>query len=543
MFSSKVERHGSPGVSRRWMARLAAAALAACACSVPLASEAQEKTLTFGVAALPSSVDPHFYNRAANLTLALHLFDRLVQRGPDSSLQPGLALSWKVVSDDVWEFRLRPDVKWHDGKPFTAEDVAFTLVRARGVPGSPSNFGGFIRAVEKTTIVDPLTIRLHTTRPAPDLPGNLANIAIVSRHAGQDASTDDYNSGKAAIGTGPYRLVSYQRGDKVELARNPDWWGKQPEWDKVTLKGIANPSARVAALLAGDADIIDQPPLSNLEQLRGDKRVSVISVPGLRVLFLGPDVTKPGPTPFALDLSDRPLPENPLRNLKVRQALSMAINRQGLAERVMQGAATPTGQWMPPGKPGYLPEMKVPVADLEAPRRLLAEAGYPKGFKLTFHTPNDRFPNDAAIAQVIAQMWTRIGVLTNVDAMPTAVHSPRGLRHEFLMGLWGWSNNTAEAGGGLINIFGSEAKEAGRGVANVTGYSNPRLDELTAKALSTLADGEREKMLMQAVQLALDDVAVIPLVHLSNIWVARRALGYEAREDEQNWAVGVRTMP
>lgn len=520
---------------------IVAALFTGCLLSGTLANSAKAADLRFGVAAMASSVDPHFYNRAANLTLAMHLFDRLVQRGSDSSLQPGLALSWKPISDTVWEFRLRPDVKWHDGQPFTADDVAFTLVRAKGVEGSPSNFGGFLRPISKVYVIDPLTLHIHTKTPAPNLPGNLANIAIVSKHAGESAKSEDYNSGKAAIGTGPYRLVSFKQGDRVEMERNPDWWGPRPEWDNVSLIGITNASARVAGLLAGDVDIIDQPPLSNLEQLNGDDRVSVISKPGLRVIFLGPDVTIAGSTPFATDLAGKPLAENPLRNLKVRQALSLAINRTGLAERVMQGAATPTAQWMPEGKPGYVSSLPVAPQDLDGAKALLAEAGFPEGFKLAFQTPNDRYPNDAAIAQAIAQMWTRIGVQTAVEAMPTAVHSPRGLKHEFLMGLWGWSNNTAEAGAGLVSIMGTEDKEAGRGAANVGGYANSKLDQMTSQALSTLDDSQRNKLLAEAVEIAITDVAVIPLFHLNNVWAARKGLDYDAREDEQNWAVGVHT--
>lgn len=518
--------------------RLAALALAA---TLTLPGLARAQDLRIGVAALSTSVDPHFYNLAANLTLALHLFDRLVQRGADSSLQPALALSWTPVAETAWEFRLRPGVRWQDGQPFTAEDVAFSLARAPNVPNSPSSFAGFLRAIASVEVVDPLTLRINTTAPSPNLLGDLANVAIVSRHAGQDATTDDYNTGKAAIGTGPYRLLRFQRGDRVEMARNPDWWGPRAEWETVTLRGIANAGARVAALLAGDVDIVDQPPLSNLEQLRGDARVSVITTQGLRIIFLGPEVTGEGPTQFATDLAGEPLPRNPMRDRRVRQALSLSLNRAALAERVMQGAATPAGQWMPAGTPGHVAELPQPAQDIDAARRLLAEAGFPQGFKLVLHTPNDRYPNDAAVSQAIAQMWTRAGVVTTVQALPGAIYAPRGLRHEFAMGLWGWSNNTAEAGGGLVNIMGTTDRAAGRGVSNVNGYANAALDALTARALSTLDDAQRAALLGQAVRMAMEDVAVIPLFHLVNVWAARRGLTYDARADEQSWAVGVRT--
>lgn len=197
---------------------------------VALSPHARAQDLTIGVAALSTSVDPHFYNLAANVTLSLHIFDRLAQRAPDSTLLPALALSWHPVSDTVWEFKLRPDVKWSDGTDFTADDVAFTIIRARSVPNSPSSFAGFLRAITQTEIIDKLTVRFHTAAPAPNVPIDLATIAIVSRHASQDATTDDYNAGRAAVGTGPYRLVHYEPDTSVALIRNDTWWGPKPEW-------------------------------------------------------------------------------------------------------------------------------------------------------------------------------------------------------------------------------------------------------------------------------------------------------------------------
>jgi peptide/nickel transport system substrate-binding protein len=317
-----------------------------------LSPQARAQDLTIGVAARSTSVDPHFYDLAANVTLSLHIFDRLTQRAPDSTLLPALALSWHPVSDTVWEFNLRPNVTWSGGTDFTADDVAFTLTRARSVPNSPSSFAGFLRAITQTEIIDKLTLRFHTAAPAPNVPIDLATIAIVSRHGGQDATTDDYNAGRAAVGTGPYRLVHYEPGTSVALIRNDTWWGPKPEWQHVTFRGIPNAGARVAALLAGDVDLIDQPPLADLKRLKSDKHVAVFEAQGLRVIFLGPDYTRQGDEPFITDNAGNKLPHNPLLDLRVRQALSIAINRKALVDQVMQGEATQTGQWMPAGTPG-----------------------------------------------------------------------------------------------------------------------------------------------------------------------------------------------
>ena len=502
---------------------------------------ARAADLRIGLATLSTSVDPHFYNLAANVTLSLHLFDRLTQRAPDSTLEPALALSWCPVSETVWEFKLRPGVTWSDGVPFTADDVAFTIERARNVPGSPSSFAGFLRAIVSTEVVDPLTIRFHTQQAAPNVPIDLATIAIVSRHAGTGATTEDYNSGKAAIGTGPYRLVSFERGNRAELVRRDDWWGPKPEWEHVTLRSIPVATARLAALLAADVDLIDQPPASNLRQLKADARVRLFAAQGLRVIFLAPDYTRQTDEPFITDAAGHPLPKNPLLDLRVRQALSISINRLGLVDQVMEGQATATGQWMPEGTPGYLPASPPPPYDPARARQLLNDAGYDHGFRLTLHAPNDRYPNDAATAQAVAQMWTRIGVATTVEILPGAIYSPRGVRHEFSMGLWGWSNNTAEAGSALVNMLGTEDAKAGRGVSNVAGYSNPELDRLTAQALATLDDEARAALFRKATQIVRDDVALIPLFHIVNTWAGRATLTYRARADEQTYAVDVRT--
>ncbi len=507
------------------------------------AADPHNDDLRIGMAALATSVDPHFYNLAANISLALQIFDPLVLRTADSHLAPGLAESWKPLSDTVWEFQLRPGVSFHDGQAFTADDVAFTIARAPSVPNSPSSFAGMLRAITQVDIVGPLTLHLHTRAPAPNLPGDLAIVAVVSRHAGEGASSDDYNSGKAAIGTGPYRFVRFVRGERVLLARNDAAWRPAGPWANVAISAIPNAGARVAALLAGDVDIIDVPPLESLPQLRADKRIRVSSAQGLRLIFLGPDHTRDGPSPDVTDQSGQPLPRNPLRDLRVRQALSIGISRQALAERVMNGGATPTAQWMPAGTIGHVADIKVPDADPDRARALLAEAGFPKGFHLVLHAPNDRYPNDAATAQAIAQMWTRIGVQTEVNIMPGAVYAPRGVKHEFAMGLWGWSNGTGEAGYALLNVLGREDPANGRGVSNVAGYANPALDALTDRALATLDPGARTALLEQAVRMATDDVAFIPLFHLVNAWASRADIAYDARADEQTWASLVRRTP
>ncbi|WP_158743493.1 ABC transporter substrate-binding protein [Acidisphaera sp. L21] len=507
-----------------------------------LAGPVSAQNLRIGVAALATSADPQFYNLAANNSLANHIFGRLTQRGPDGTLQPDLALNWTPVGDTAWDFHLRPGVMWQDGTPFTADDVAFSFTRAPNVPNSPSNFAGMLRAVTKMEAIDPLTIRLHTARPAPNLPGDLAIVSIISRHAGENAATDAYDSNRAAIGTGPYKLEQFVRGDRVVLVRNESYWGPHATWAHVTLRLIANPAARSAALLAGDVDAIDAIPASDLPGLRSDRRVSVWEAPGLRVMYLAPDFTREGSDPDITGNDGKPLPTNPLRDLRVRQALSLAIDRKALVTRVMVDAATATGQWLPTGLPGSLPDHAVPAYDPAAARHLLAEAGYPDGFHLVFHAPTDRYINGPAVAQAVAGMWTRIGVQTQLDMMPGALYGPRGVKHGFAMGEWSWSNGTAEAGYALVNVLGTQ-NGTDRGVSNVNGYGNAKLDALTDQALATIDADQRNALLRQAMTIAVDELGDIPLFHYKNAWATRAGLKFEARSDDLTMATSVTPAP
>ena len=227
--------------SKRWWI-LALALLTA-------AAPARAADLRLGLAVETNSIDPHFHYFGGTLGLTSQIYDPLVAFDEKGALQPALATAWRAIADDAWQFDLRPNVKFQDGSPFTPEDVVFTYTRARDVPRSPASFAPSLRSIASVEITGPLQVTIHTHGPAPLLPGYLANIGIVSHTVGANAATEDYNSGKAAIGTGPYRFVSWSRGDTIVLQRNETYWGPAPPWDKVRIRAIPNPAARVAALL------------------------------------------------------------------------------------------------------------------------------------------------------------------------------------------------------------------------------------------------------------------------------------------------------
>ena len=515
----------------------AAALLGAVALALPGQAAAQKLTIAIGGAV--TSMDPHFYNASPNNSVTAHFFDKLVEFDAKAQLVPALAESWRNVSETVWEFKLRAGVKWHDGRDFTAEDVAFTFQRAPNVPNSPGGFGAFVRAVQKVEIIDPLTVRIHTPGPYPMLLGDFASLAIISRHVGEGASTEDYNSGRAMVGTGPYRFVSYAPGNRTLMRRNDDYWGGRPSWAEVDYRIISSPPARTAAILAGDVDIIDAVPSSDIQGLRGEANLKLTSIQGLRVIYLAPDRSRTENPVFVTDNDGKPLPTNPFNDLRVRRALTMAISREALAERVMLGTAQPAGQWLPPGAYSYNPDITPPKQDLEGARKLLAEAGFPNGFRMTLHTPNDRYPNDSRTAQAVAQMWTRAGVQTQVEALPWAAFSARSSRQEFGMRLLGWGSVTGEASYALVNILATQDPAKRTGANNQGRYSNPALDALTAEAAGTLDDGKREALLRQAIKMAIDDVAIIPLHQLVNTWAVKRTLNHNPRMDERTRAMDV----
>ena len=491
--------------------------------------------ISIGLGADVTSIDPHYHNLTPNNNANEHIFETLVTKDARGKLQPGLAESWRALDDLDWEFKLRRGVRFHDGSEFTAQDVAFTLDRVPAVPNSPSPFTIYTKQIVDKTIVDAHTIRFRTAAPYPLMPNDMATVMIVSSRAARGATTADFNSGKAAIGTGPYRFVSYAKGDRIELARNEGYWGRKPAWDRVTLRIIASDPTRVAALLAGDVRAIENAPTTDVAKLAKNPDITVYRAISHRLIYLHLDTARDR-TPFVTDKSGKPLDRNPLKDLRVRKALSKAINRPAIVERVMEGAAVASGQLMPEGLFGYLPGLKPEPYDPDGARRLLAEAGYPDGFALTLHGPNDRYINDEQIAQAIAQMLTRVGIATRVETMPSAVFFTRASKLEFSLLLAGWAADTLEPSSPLKSLLATFSKEKGMGASNRGRYSNPKVDALLEQALATVDDARREKLLQQATELAIGDLGIIPLHHQVNLWAARKGIVYTPRIDERTYA-------
>ncbi len=507
--------------------------LAAATATMLFASAAVADEVTIGLGSEPSSMDPHYHNLGPNNAFASNVYDALIIQDESQNLTPGLAVSWKPISDLVWEFKLREGVKFHDGSDFNADDVVFTAERAPNVPNSPSSFGTYLKG-KTFKKIDDFTVHVTTEAPYPLMAVDLSNIQIISNEVGADVGTGDFNDGKAMIGTGPYKFVEWKPSDSIVLVKNENYWGEPAAFDKVNIKPIKSNPTRVAALLAGDVDMIDNVPTTDIETLKKNADLTLAQGISNRVIYFHMDRFRDN-SPFITGTNGK----NPLNDLRVRKAISMAINRPAIVERVMEGVAIPAGQLLPPGFFGTSEKLKPVAYDPKAAKTLLEEAGYKDGFGMTIHGPNDRYINDAKIAQAVGQMLTRIGIKAQVETMPRNVFfrdassgGPNG-EPKFSFILVGWGSGTGEASSPLKSLIHTVNKDQGFGASNRGRYSNPEVDKLIEDALATVDDAKRAELLAAATEKAIEDVAIIPLHYQVNTWATRKGLKYLPRTDER----------
>ena len=517
-------------------AMLPALSLALC---LPLAAAAQD--LRVGLAAEPSSLDPHYHNLSPNNMTSRHVYDTLVSQDAKQTLGPGLAESWKAVDPTTWEFKLRRNVKFFDGSPFTVDDVLATVKRLPNVPRSPSSFAPFVAGMtfEK---VDSHTLRVKTAAPAPLVPTNLSTFGIVSKACAEGVSTEDFNALKCQGGTGPFKFTEYKPGDRIGLARNDAYWGNKPAWATVSFRFLTAAPTRVAALLAGDVDVIEGVPPTDIPRLKADANIDIAETLSNRVIYFHMDQFREN-SPFITAKDGSPI-KNPLLDRRVRQALSMAINRPAIVERLMDGAAVPAEQVLAKSFFGTSQKLQPTAFDLAGAKKLLAEAGYPNGFKMKMHGPAGRYTNDTKIIEAVAQMFTRLGIDTEIETIPPANFFSRastgaGGQPEFSFILVGWGASTGETSGSLKSLMGTFDKAKGSGAANRGRYSNPALDAKLTEALATVDDAQRAALLAEASEIAFNDVGIIPSHYQTNVWASRKGFKVQARSDEYTLATGI----
>ncbi len=507
-----------------------------------LAAPAGAQELRIAFKAAVDGSDPH-QNYTPNRNVQLHVYEPLV--GQDEFLRPipGAASAWRNLDATTWEFTLREGLAFHDGTPVTAEDVVFSIRRARAITGLRT-FVVQTRSVASVEAKDARTVIVRTNGPAPLLPNQLSVLAIVSARAAEGAGEAEFNGGRAAIGTGPYRWVRLSPGQDVVIERATRHWREPEPWQRVTFRFIPNDSARVAALLAGDVDVIDNVPPSLFGRLRESERTQVVTGPGMFTLYMYLDHFR-DQVQYATGADGQPLARNPIRDPRVRQAMNLAINRAALAERAMEGAADPIGQFAGPGFIGHEASLGVPAHDPARARALLAEAGLPNGFNLTIHCTNDRYAGDARVCQAVGQMLTQAGIRTTVDAMPSAVFFRRanggqGLDPEFTAFMAIFASSTGVASESMATILRTRNAQRGHGSLNRGRYSNPALDAALDRVDEAFDDAERDRLTGAAARIAIEDNAILPVFSLRATYGLRRGLTITPRGDSYTMATGIR---
>ena len=513
-------------------------------CTTAMVTSALAQTLTIGVRGGPDSIDPHFTATGTHAESLKHVFDTLVWSGDGLELMPRLAESWKVINDNTWEFKLRRGVKFHDGSEFTAQDVKFSIERVPVVSG-PNPTTIYVRRVKDVKIIDPYTVLVITDGAAPTLPNDFIRLFIVSAKAAagltKETANEAFNSGKAAIGTGPYKYVSWQPKGDLVLARNDAYWGPKEPWAKHVRKEIPNDAARVAQLKAGQLDLITRVPASDVATLQRDPKITVQTVDTVYVFNIELDLREKALNVTAKDGSA--LPKNPFLDLRVREAMDLAIDRKALAEVAMEGLGKPASQMVTPSIFGFNKTLGERKYDPAGARKLLADAGYPNGFKVQFSFTQDRLPGDRQVGISVAQMLAAVGIDAQANAQPAAVFFPARTRGDYSMSMSGWGTLTGEAHYTLSSLAHSNDKERKMGAFNVLNYKNPVMDKLLQDAAVEMDVGKRRKFLEDANALLEKDRQRLPIVAVGSAWAMQKGkVTIKARVDEDTLAMNIKPV-
>ena len=468
------------------------------------------------------SMDPHSLNESLQLSVTGNVYEPLVTRDRNYKLAPALATDWKQTAPTVWRFNLRKGVQFHDGAPFTADDVIFSYERAKGDGSDMKSYVGQIKEIRK---INDHAVDFVLSAPFPILPELFTQWLMMSKKwCEEKQATKPVDRRKGieneasfrANGTGPFRVRERQPGVRTSFVRNGNYWGKiEGNVDEVIFTPIGNDSTRVAALLSGEVDVMEPVPVQDVERIKGNPKFRVLQGPELRVVFLGMDQKRDEL------LFSNVKGKNPFKDKRVRQAFYQAIDIDGIDKTVMRGAATPVALMLPPQVKGFAPDLakRLPY-DVAAAKKLLTEAGYPSGFEVKLNCPNDRYVNDAAICQAVAANLAKIGVKINLEAETKGTYFPKILRRDTSFYMLGWVASTVDAHNVLYPILSSPG-EGGRGQFNLGAYSNARVDELTALIGSETDDKKRTEMIREAMKIHQDDVGHIPLHQQALNWGVR----------------------
>ncbi len=499
--------------------------------TVGLAAATQAKEFTYAVTTDPSTMDPHAVSSAPVLGFLNNVYEGLVRRGKDMAIEPSLATSWEPIgAGEGWRFTLREGVTFHDGSAFNADDVIFSYERAAS---EASDVRSWFAPVSEVRKVDEYTVDFLTSAPNPLFPDSIANWMMMDSGwtEANAAALPDKESGNFATlnanGTGAFQLTDRQPGLSTTLEPFAGWWGEaEHNITKATLTPIQNPATAVAALLSGDVDFINPVPIQDTARLSENPDVQVIQGIEARVIMLGfpheADALK-----YSSDTDT-----NPFADVRVRQAVSHAINVPAILQTIMRGNAAEVSQLVSPAMRGYSEALAArPSFDPEKAKSLLAEAGYADGFSFGLKCPNDRYLNDEAVCQAVTGMLAQVGIRATLDAMPVANYWPELRADNYDMYLLGWSPGTFDAEHPIRFLASTPNAEKKLGSWNFGGYSNARVDELLPMIQSEIDAGKRQTMLDETKKILQDEVAYVPMYVQPLVWGVRANIELTQRPD------------
>jgi len=517
---------------------LLAAATAAAFLGAFGADTADAKTFRWAFQGDAQSLDPHSLNETFTLGLLGNVYEGLIRRGPELDIQPALAERWEIVEPTRWRFHLRKGVKFHNGNDFTADDVLFTAERT---VADGSDLKTRLAGVVDIVKVDDHTVDFVTEAPNPILHYEWATWYIMDKEWSEAnnavAPTDVTGGGenfatRNANGTGPFVVQSRETDVRTVLVPNPSWWDAgnlQHNLTEVIFTPIASDATRVAALLSGEIDMMYPVPVQDMKRIDSDGNTEVLAGPELRTIFLGFDQMRDEL------LYSNVKGKNPFKDARVREAFYRAIDIEAIKAKVMRGLATPSAIMISPFLFEHSGEFTRLDYDVDAAKQLLADAGYADGFEVTMDCPNNRYVNDEAICQAVVAMLARIGVDVNLLAQPKAQYFAKVLapRLETSFYLLGWTPGSFDSWNVLFNLIGTPDADSGRGKFNLGGYSNAKVDDLTAEILSETDAASRNAMIRDAFTELHNDRGYIPLHQQGLAWGKRANVSLAQRADNQ----------
>ena len=510
------------------------AALMAAALAI-VAGNVEAKTLRFSSQGDIITIDPHAQNEGFTNAFLDSIYEPLVTRGKNLKVEPCLALSWQLANPTTMRFKLRPNVRFHDGAPFTADDVVFTIERALS---DTSNFKPYLAGVKGAKKVDDLTVDILTEGPAPVLIPQLTEIRIMSRAWATKHNVikpQDYKNkeetyaSRNANGTGAFVLKSREADVKTVAILNSNWWGKmEGNVNEIVYQPIKQNSTRLAALLSGEIDFVLDPPPQDIPRLKQDPKIKVVEGNENRVIFYGMDQSRDEL------LYSSVKGKNPFKDQRVREAFQLAIDLNAIKTQVMRGLSFPTAVMFAPQVDGYPKDLDKPVkADRARAKKLLTEAGYPQGFEVTLDCPNNRYINDEAICVATAAMLAQIDVKVKVNTMPRATYFPKIQNFDSSFYKLGWGVPTFDSQYALQSLLRTLVPKTADGDYNLGRYSNPGVDAAIDRLKTEVDTGKRAALAREITQMHMKQVGHIPLHFQVIPWAMRSNVSVVHRADNR----------